>query len=87
MQTEAVPNETSSEAKAAASGSSQDPVLLGVSLPLSVTVAAANQVKGAWKDAITAILAAAKEKANAKRAAIAKKTNGASKGETSGINA
>ncbi len=76
MQTEAVPNESSSEAKAAGSASVQDPVLLGVSLPLSVTVAAANQVKAAWKEALSAVLAAAKEKANAKKAAVSKKANG-----------
>lgn len=74
MQTEAVPTETSDAAgKVTFSATVKDPVLLGVSLPVSVTVAHAVQVKEAWLEAFQAIIAAAKAKA-----ASAKSTNGAS---------
>jgi uncharacterized protein (DUF302 family) len=54
----------------------KDPVLLGVSLPLSVTVTAANQVKTAWVQAISEVLAAARAKAKEKQASVKKSTNG-----------
>ena len=76
MQTEAVPAQPTSEAagKVTFSATVKDPILLGVSLPVSVTVAHAVQVKEAWIEAFQAILAAAKAKA-----AAAKNTNGAPK--------
>lgn len=67
MQTE-VATEKSSTAGNGASAGSKDPVLLGVSLPVSATVAAATQVKDAWADALSALLVAAKSKANAAKA-------------------
>jgi len=78
MQTEAVPSQPTSEAagKVTFSATVKDPVLLGVSLPVSVTVAHVTQVKEAWLEAFRAILLAAKAKANA-----AKNTNGVPKTE------
>jgi hypothetical protein len=64
----------------------KDPVLLGVSLPLSVTVSAASQVKTAWVQAITEVLAAARAKAKEKQASV-KKTNGTNKSEQPEITA
>jgi hypothetical protein len=78
MQTEASPTKQSSSVKRGAL-SSKDPVVLGVSLPLSVTVAAAAQVKVAWTEAFTAVFAAAKAKAAA--------TKKAAKSEASEISA
>lgn len=63
MQPEAVSSEKSSSSNG--SSSSKDPVLFGVSLPVSATVAAASQVKEAWALALQALLGAAKSKANA----------------------
>lgn len=73
MQTEAVPTKTSSESTGT---TIKDPMLLGVSLPLNMTVAAATQVKNAWAEALSAVIAAAKAKANAAKA----KGNGSSNG-------
>jgi hypothetical protein len=64
----------------------KDPVLLGVSLPLSVTVSAATQVKTAWVQAITEVLAAARAKAKEKQASV-KKANGSTKSEQPEITA
>jgi hypothetical protein len=83
MQTESISSEKSSAAKSG----DKDPVLLGVSLPISATVHAATQVKDAWLEAITAVVAAARAKANETKAAVAKKTNGAAKAVESEINA
>lgn len=85
MQTEAVSSEKSSAPKSA----DKDPVLLGVSLPVSATVMAATQVKDAWVEAVSAVIAAARAKANEKKAAVSsKKANGSSKAAESGeINA
>ena len=65
MQTEAVGTEKSSDGKRAMA---KDPVVLGVALPVSATVAAATQLKGVWADALQALLTAAKEKASAAKA-------------------
>lgn len=62
MQTEAVGTEKSSDGKGVMA---KDPVVLGVALPVSATVAAATQLKGVWADALQALLTAAKEKAGA----------------------
>ena len=67
MQTETRMSEKSSET-AKGSPSIKDPVVLGVSLPLTATVAAAAQLKDVWGDALQALLSAAKEKANAAKA-------------------
>lgn len=67
MQTEATP--TTSSSVTAGKGATKDPMVLGVSLPLSVTVAAASQVKAAWTEALTAVLAAAKAKTAATKKA------------------
>jgi len=64
----------------------KDPVLLGVSLPLSVTVSAATQVKTAWVQAITEVLAAARAKAKEKQGSV-KKANGSTKSEQPEITA
>jgi hypothetical protein len=61
MQTEAVSTEKSSDGKRAMA---KDPVVLGVALPVSATMAAAAQLKGVWADALQALLSAAKEKAS-----------------------
>lgn len=61
MQTEASMTEKSS--KNSKGSSMRDPVVLGVSLPLSATVAAAAQLKDVWGDALQALLSAAKERA------------------------
>lgn len=45
--------------------SSKDPVLFGVSLPVTATVTAASQVKDAWTEALAALLHAARAKTNA----------------------
>jgi hypothetical protein len=71
MQTNAVATEKPSEGASNGSHSSKDPVLLGVSLPVSATVAAASQVKDAWAEALGALLTAAKTKANATKAKAA----------------
>jgi hypothetical protein len=65
----------------------KDPVLLGVSLPLSVTVSAANQVKTAWVQAFSEVLAAARAKAKEKQASVKKTANGATKSEQPEITA
>jgi hypothetical protein len=54
-------------------------MLLGVALPITATVKAATQVRDAWLDAFGAVIAAAKAKANEKKAELSKKTNGAAK--------
>ena len=64
MQTDTSMSEKSSD-KAKGSPSIKDPVVLGVSLPLTATVAAAAQLKDVWGDALQALLSAAKERANA----------------------
>ncbi|MET0287584.1 MAG: hypothetical protein ABW352_24060 [Polyangiales bacterium] len=75
MQTEAV----SSEKSKGSAPTDKDPVLLGVALPITATVSAATAVRDAWAQALSAILAAAKAKANEKKAELGKKTNGAAK--------
>jgi hypothetical protein len=75
MQTEAV----SSEKSKGSAPTDKDPVLLGVALPISATVSAATQVRNAWMQALMEILAAAKARANEKKAEITKKANGAPK--------
>lgn len=75
MQTEAV----SSEMSKGSMSTDKDPMLLGVVLPVSATVSAATQVKAAWMQAFTDIVAAAKAKANEKKAEMTKKTNGSAK--------
>jgi hypothetical protein len=65
----------------------KDPVLLGVSLPLSVTVSAANQVKTAWVQAFSEVIAAARAKAKEKQAGVKKAANGATKSEQPEITA
>ena len=72
MQTENVPADTASNSNIAAI---KDPVLLGVSLPLSITVSAATQVKNAWLQAATEVLSAARAKANEKKASVTKKAS------------
>jgi hypothetical protein len=74
MQTEAVSSEKSQSLVP-----DKDPTLLGVSLPIIATVTAATQVKDAWLEALTAVLAAARANLNEKKAAVVKKTNGAAK--------
>lgn len=67
MQPNAVTTEKSPKgSKKVASG--KDPVLLGVSLPVAATVTAAAQVRGAWTEALGALLRAAKVKANGAKA-------------------
>jgi len=51
----------------------KDPVLLGVKLPVGVTLSAATQVKTAWLQAFGDIVAAARAKANEKKASVSKK--------------
>jgi hypothetical protein len=75
MQTEAV----SSEKSKGSAPTDKDPVLLGVALPISATVSAATQVRDVWVRALTDIVAAAKARANEKKAAITKKSNGTPK--------
>jgi hypothetical protein len=75
MQTEAVSNEVSKSS----APTDKDPVLLGVALPITATVHAATQVRNVWVQALSEILAAAKARANEKKAGIAKKTNGSAK--------
>ena len=53
----------------------KDPVLLGVTLPLSVTMSAATQVKNAWLQAAVEVVNAAKAMANEKKAMVAKKAS------------
>ena len=65
MQTEAVLKE-STGSDVTSGGPEKDPKLLGVSLPVSTTIDAAVQVKKAWAEAITAVIAAAKAKAKEK---------------------
>jgi hypothetical protein len=65
----------------------KDPVLLGVSLPLSVTVSAANQVKTAWVQAFSEVIAAARAKAKEKQASVKKAGNGSTKSEQPEITA
>lgn len=65
----------------------KDPVLLGVSLPLSVTVSAANQVKTAWVQAFSEVIAAARAKAKEKQAGVKKAANGGAKSEQPEITA
>ena len=72
MQTENVPADVASNSNAAPF---KDPVLLGVSLPLSVTVSAATQVKNAWLQAAAEVVSAARAKANEKKASVAKKAS------------
>jgi hypothetical protein len=57
------------------SGIGKDPVLLGVKLPVGVTLSAATQVKSAWLQAIGEIVAAARAKANEKKASVSKKVS------------
>ena len=54
---------------------SKDPVLLGVSLPLSVTMSAATQVANAWAKAAVEVMNAAKAMASEKKAMVAKKAS------------
>lgn len=83
MQTEAVSSEKSTRVTPI-----KDPTLLGVSLPISATVAAASQVKDAWASALSAVLSAARAKASEKKAAVTKKANGTAKAAEPGeINA
>jgi len=65
MQTEAVLKE-STGSDVTSGAPEKDPKLLGVSLPVSTTIDAAVQVKKAWAEAITAVIAAAKAKAKEK---------------------
>lgn len=74
MQTEAVSSEKSQSLVP-----EKDPTLLGVSLPIIATVTAATQVKDAWLEALTAVVAAARANLSEKKAAVVKKTNGATK--------
>jgi hypothetical protein len=74
MQPEAVATEKSSEGNGAST--IKDPVLLGVSLPVSATVAAATQLKDAWADAFQALLSAAKSKANAAKSKASSSSSG-----------
>lgn len=70
MQTEAVSTDSPSElAGNGSSASLKDPMVLGVTLPLSFTKSAANQVVLAWTEALTAVVAAAKAKAQTKKEA------------------
>ncbi|HEY6880530.1 MAG TPA: hypothetical protein VI299_21045 [Polyangiales bacterium] len=75
MQAEAV----SSEKSKGMTSKGKDPTLLGVSLPISATVTAAAQVRDAWIEALGAVLAAAKAKANEKKSELGKKSNGTAK--------
>ncbi|MDB4988032.1 MAG: hypothetical protein JWN04_3210 [Myxococcaceae bacterium] len=72
MQTENVTVDMVSNSNAA---TAKDPVLLGVPLPLSVTLSAATQVKNAWLQAATEVVNAAKAMATEKKAAVAKKAS------------
>jgi hypothetical protein len=72
MQTENV-SEKVSNVKAMAMA--KDPVILGVSLPLSVTMSAATQVKDAWLQAAVAVMNAAKALAAEKKAVVSKKAS------------
>ena len=75
MQTEAVLKDSDATKTSA---TDKDPKLLGVSLPVSTTVEAAIQVKKAWADALTQVLAAAKARsAAAKNKAQTTASNGA----------
>ncbi len=74
MQTEAVSSE-----KSKSSVLDKDPVLLGVSLPVTATVSAATQVRDAWLRAFGDIVAAAKAKANERKSELTKKTSDAAK--------
>jgi hypothetical protein len=49
-----------------------DPAVLGVTLPLSTTVSAAQQVADAWKSAMTELLGAVKGKLNVPASKAAK---------------
>jgi hypothetical protein len=75
MQMEAV----SSEKSKGSAPTDKDPVLLGVALPISATVSAATQVRDVWMQALTSIVAAAKARANEKKAELTKKSNGSPK--------
>ncbi|MDB4974385.1 MAG: hypothetical protein JWN48_2726 [Myxococcaceae bacterium] len=72
MQTE---NVTADKVSNSNAGTAKDPVLLGVSLPLSVTVSAATQVKSAWLQAAVELVSAAKAIATEKKAVVAKKAS------------
>lgn len=85
MQTEAVLKE--STGSDVSGGPEKDPKLLGVSLPVSTTIDAALQVKNAWAEAITAVIAAAKTKAKQRSAAAKTKVESATSNGASEISA
>ena len=86
MQTEAVLKE-STGSDVTSGGPEKDPKLLGVSLPVSTTIDAAVQVKKAWAEALTAVIAAAKAKAKEKTAAAKGKVESAAQNGAAEINA
>jgi len=56
-----------------------DPVVLGVSVPLTVTVEAAKQVGAAWKEFGTGLVAALQQARESSKGAIKSKTKAVAK--------